>query len=138
MEEWRPIAGFEKAYAVSSEGRVKSLSRIISRGWSMQQMPERIMLQQEWMGYAVIWLRAPGINQKCKVHRLVADAFLENPGTLAVVNHKDRNRKNNRVENLEWASHKENTAHWMADDLAKKVAAANPPPYEFKEADLPW
>ena len=55
-------------------------------------------------------------------HRLVAEHFLENPNSLPVVNHKDGNKLNNQLSNLEWVSYSENTQHAHNNNLIKKVS----------------
>lgn len=103
-EEWKDIAGYEGQYQVSSLGRIKSLIRIhIPR--------ERIMAKHQWHGYEVIWLRRPNEHRKYKVHRLVAIAFLQKIEGKDVVNHKNKNRVDNSVDNLEWMTHEENCHH---------------------------
>lgn len=120
-EEWRAVSGYEGMYEVSNYGRVKSLARTARNGRKMQQT---IMALKEWHGYWVIWLRN-GKKRKYRINRLVAQAFIPNPGELPFVNHKDRDRKNNHYTNLEWCTPQGNTDHWMAHD----AAAANDMPF---------
>ena len=95
-EEWKDIVGFEGLYKVSTLGRVKSLRK------------NKIMSFTTRSGYSVLNLRKEGKRYSKQVHRLVADAFIENPQNKPIVNHKDTNRKNNNVNNLEWCTQKEN------------------------------
>lgn len=111
MEVWRPIDGFEGRYEISNRGRVRSLARCNEK---LQHIcwPESIMKQIiHTNGYMVIWLRKPGSKKKFFVHRLVAFAFLEIVDGKDFVNHKDKNRKNNWLENLEFMTHQENCDH---------------------------
>lgn len=62
-------------------------------------------------GYQVVWLRKPGIHQKFYVHRLVASHFLKREDHHEQVNHKDKDRLNNTIENLEWCTWEENHKH---------------------------
>ena len=70
-------------------------------------------------GYEVIKIgdrRKSGIVKEYVVHRLVAEAFIENPENKPFVNHKDRNRLNNCVDNLEWVNNKQNQIHWVLNE----------------------
>lgn len=98
-EIWKPIKGFEGLYEISSMGNVKSLRR----GKTMKTTLNR--------GYAYVGLHKDGFTRKCKVHRLVAETFIPNPENKKDVNHKDYNRSNNNVENLEWMTRKENAIY---------------------------
>ncbi len=110
-EEWRDIIGFEGCYQVSCRGRIKSLARKIRANSGFRLIPEQIMTLKIWHGYQVVWLRKPGVHQKFKVHRLVATAFHPNPEQKEHVNHKNKDRCNNTLDNLEWMTHAENMHH---------------------------
>lgn len=98
MEEWRKIEGFN--YSVSSEGRVRN------------DKTGRIKAPvKDDKGYVNARLYCDGVGTYMKIHRLVGEAFIENPENKAEINHKDFNKTNNNVENLEWATHQENVAH---------------------------
>lgn len=100
-EEWRDVLGFEELYQVSNFGNV----RTIKNG-------EAEMSQQENRnGYMTVHLRNKGVERRVMVHRLVAEAFIPNPDELRDVNHKNGDKSDNRVENLEWASHSDNMTH---------------------------
>ena len=78
-------------------------------------MPDVIVRQQDhWRGYRVVWLRKPGLHKEMFAYRLVASAFIPNPGNKPLVNHKDGNKEHNDVSNLEWADWSENTTHFYA------------------------
>lgn len=97
MEEiWRDIEGFEGLYQVSSYGRIKSLNYNKTK----QERILKNFLNKK--GYLQVNLHKDGKIKKFSVHRLVATAFLENPNNLPQVNHKDENKSNNCVSNLEW------------------------------------
>lgn len=139
MEEWRDIGGFEGRYQISSKGRVRSLARKIA-GCVPRDSVEIVMQQYEHnTGYRVIYLKTPMQRKKAFVHRLVGKAFLPNPEDKPIVNHKDRDRTNNDLSNIEWVTEEENRQHWMDDEREKrrqKKEAQNEP--EFDPADLPW
>ena len=98
MEEWRDIKGFEGKYMVSNLGRVKSLNY-------RRTGKEKIMKGADnGHGYLFVELCKDGKTKTCRINRLVAQAFLENPQNLPEVNHKNEDKTDNRVENLEWCS----------------------------------
>lgn len=113
-ETWKPIMGYEGKYEVSCLGRVRSF--VPSK--KAPEMPH-LLSQGNLRGYKQVCLprlNAPGKYKAQFVHRLVARAFLgKEPTADATVNHKDRDRANNQVENLEWMSHADNVMH--AKDL---------------------
>lgn len=121
MEEiWRPVRDYEGLYEVSNYARVKSLPR---NGTILQ---ERIMRQVLVRGYLCISLMKNNIKKQYKVHRLVAQAFLDNPDNLPEVNHKDENKLNNIPENLEWCDRKYNNNYGTARKRgAEKISGAN-------------
>ena len=98
-EIWCPIKGYEGQYEVSDQGRVRSLKfgkeRILKTGITPQ-------------GYLFVSICKNGEQKKCKVHRIVAQAFIPNPDNLPEVNHKDEDKTNNSVSNLEWCDRKYN------------------------------
>lgn len=102
-EYWKPVLGYEGLYEVSNWGRVKSMNY-------NHTGKERIMkLVPNKAGYLYVVLYKNGKVKTFRVHRLVAEAFLPNPDNLPEVNHKDENKLNNNVNNLEWCSAKYNS-----------------------------
>ena len=93
----KPVKGWEDLYTVSSDGKVFSLHR-------QKYLKPRLSMD----GYERVALYRDGYRREYRVHRLVAEAFLENPDNLPQVNHKDFNTRNNVLENLEWCTCKEN------------------------------
>ena len=105
VEVWRDIKGFEGVYQVSNLGRVKSLDRYVECDDSIRHYKGRLMKpNKKKNGYLQVNLRRRETNKKYLVHRLVASAFLPNPDSLKTVNHKDENKENNCVDNLEWCT----------------------------------
>ena len=99
-EEWRDIAGYEGIYQVSNFGRVK-------RATATRRFNDEHILQahDDHHGYDQVRLCKDGKQITAKVSRLVATAFLPNPDNLPEVNHKDEDKTNNCVTNLEWCTH---------------------------------
>lgn len=111
QEEWRAIKGYEGMYEVSSHGRVKSLKRMTTSSVGRKPAPvkERILSGGiNLNGYRFLYLCKYGKLQRFYVHRLVALTFIDNPHNYPNINHKDENRLNNCVENLEWCTQKYN------------------------------
>lgn len=128
MEIWRDIKGYEGCYQVSNMGRVKSLSRVIVRsdGQSIT-VKERILSESKNdRGYYGVRISKNGKQSTPKIHSLVANAFIPNPQNLKEVNHKDGNKKNNYVDNLEWSTRSHNIKHAFDNGLNTTVGENNP------------
>lgn len=96
IEEWRPIQEYEGLYEVSDWGRVKSAKKILKP-------------HQNKKGYFLVGLYKNAKMTMKRIHRLVAENFIPNPQNLPQVNHKDEDKANNCVENLEWCSNEYNS-----------------------------
>lgn len=110
MEEiWKDMVGYESLYQISNLGNVKCLPKYIySLGYPELRKEKPLKAHINRYGYLQVCLSK---NKKIKtiyVHRLVAQTFIPNPNNLPCVNHKDEDKTNNRVENLEWCTHKYN------------------------------
>lgn len=113
-EVWISIKHYEEIYMVSNFGRVKALqrNRKCSNGVGTRIIRERIMrLCEVGRGYLKVNLHKNNISETRYVHRLVAEAFIENAENKLTVNHKDGDKKNNNSSNLEWATYSENHKH---------------------------
>lgn len=114
-EIWKPIKGYEGLYSVSNMGRVKSLAgkqRGSGKGTPIYQSEDidvkPCMLRTGYLGFN---LCQDGEKKHALLHRIVATAFVPNPDNLPQVNHKDGNKRNNRADNLEWVTAKQNVRH---------------------------
>ena len=114
-EAWKPVVGYEDLYEVSNLGRVWSVKKNIFR-----------KLRKDRDGYLVVDLCKNGKKEWPQVHRLVAKAFIPNPENLPQVNHKDEDKTNNQVSNLEWCTPEQNNNHGTrnkraAEKLSKPI-----------------
>lgn len=114
MEEvWKDISGYEGLYQVSNLGRVKSLKQ-----WNGHKTIDKEHILKcyfkENKGYVskIVSLSKNGERKEYRVHRLVAEAFIENKDNKPFINHIDGNSTNNIVTNLEWCTPKENVVHY--------------------------
>lgn len=108
MEEWRPIEDFP--YEVSSHGRIRN-----TRTGHVLKNQKRNLF---WYDTVDLWFN--GIGNRFYVHRLVATAFLERPFESTEVNHKDGDKTNNSVGNLEWVTKEMNMRHAYETGLVKQ------------------
>lgn len=112
QEIWKDIPGYEGLYQASNFGRIKRLKGVVAiKNSHLKQrtVPERICtLFPQPNDYLAVCISKEGIKIRALVHRLVAMAFIPNPDNLPQVNHKDEDKTNNHIDNLEWASAKQN------------------------------
>jgi hypothetical protein len=122
-EQWKDIEGYEGFYQISTCGRIKSLG-----GWcGTAKRKEKIRaVSFTHDGYVKVRLVYQGKDKTVRVHRLVAEAFISNPENKSTVNHKDGNKENNNVENLEWIDRTEQMLHAYNLGLkTSRVGSAN-------------
>ena len=122
-EIWKDIPGYEGLYQASNLGIIKSLKRIAKKEYNNNRIVhERIMNgTKNADGYLKVHFKNKerNIDKGLFIHRLVAKAFLPNPDNLPQVNHKDGNKTNNRIDNLEWCSNLYNQQHAWKNKLHK-------------------
>lgn len=107
QEIWKPVVGYEGLYEVSNLGRVYSVKKSV------------MMKFYDHHGYSRLKLTKDKKEIDFAVHRLVADAFIPNPENLPFINHKDYNRSNNVVSNLEWCTAWYNSNYSIAKPVAQ-------------------
>lgn len=108
LEEWRDIKGYKGLYQISNLGRVKNI-----------KSGRNLMGGINSDGYYTVLLRKKLKAKSFKIHRLVAAAFISNPENKPQVNHKNGNKIDNKVTNLEWVTCKENVRHAWNNKLSK-------------------
>lgn len=105
-EIWKAVEGYEDYYEVSSYGNVRSLDRIVVYSDGRKRLHKGSMLKPDKNedGYLRIRISKSDKVKAVLIHRLIAQAFIPNPSNLPEVNHKDENKTNNCVDNLEWCT----------------------------------
>lgn len=131
MEEWKPILEYETSYEVSTLGRVRSLERCSVVLWKerliVKHLKGRLLKDiRGSYGYRMVHLYKSGTREDQVVHLLVATAFLEREQEDSQVNHKDGNKKNNAVSNLEWCTVLENMQHAHRTKLINVMGENHP------------
>lgn len=112
METWKAIEGTKGLLEVSDKGRVRS--------W-LSGTPRVLKTQTDNKGYHRIRVTVERHKMSFKVHREVAKVFLSNPNNFPQVNHKDGDKNNNSVYNLEWITNKDNAHHAIENGLWDSV-----------------
>lgn len=124
----KPIKGYEGYYEVDQFGRVFGVNRVIpvednGRKYDKPLVGKQMKQTMHDKGYKVVSLTRDGKTKQKFVHRLVAEAFIDNPDNLPMVNHKDEDKTNNFAENLEWCTAAYNNGYGTARKRrAKKLA----------------
>ena len=120
IEQWKPVKGYEELYEVSNLGRVKSLNY-------NHTGKERILKPGKvGNGYLQVGLWKNGKEKRFLVHRLVAIAFLPNPEGLPEVNHRNEDKTNNVVSNIEWCDAKYNNSYGTRIERVASVQRNDP------------
>jgi hypothetical protein len=137
MEKWLWVTGYEGFYQVNNKGDIKSLERLVDTGRQVNKRKERMLSQQiSRCGYKKIVLCRDKKRVDTMAHILVAKAFIHNPESLPQVNHKNGIKTDNRVENLEWMSAKDNTHHAIKMGLAPSQIGEVNPKAKLTESDV--
>ena len=125
------IYDYTELYQVSNFGRVRSLDRIDSNGH--RRIKGKVLkLKVNNKGYQYVGLYKDGKSKQFYVHRIVATMFIPNHDNLLVINHRDENKNNNYVENLEWCTHKYNTNYGTRNERISKKRKGKPHTDEAK------
>ena len=108
-EIWKPIKDYENEYEISNYGEVKSLARNTTKGKILKSFLQN--------GYLRVMLSKNNKKRWYSIHRLVAETFILNSENKPQINHKDGNKLNNHVDNLEWCTASENIVHSINNKL---------------------
>jgi hypothetical protein len=107
MEIWKDIQNYEGLYQASNYGNLSSYARLGTKGGILKGGKDKD-------GYLLIILYKDGKRETRKFHRLIAETFIPNPNNYPMVNHKNGIKYDNRLENLEWCTARENAAHYYS------------------------
>lgn len=125
QEIWKSLKGIVELgdyYEVSNLGRVRSIDRKVNSRNGKRLVKGKILKQQvDKYGYMRVHCYMNNKSKQYQVHRLVALSFISNPDNKPQVNHKDGNKQNNRVDNLEWSTNKENVKHAFSIGLKEGI-----------------
>ena len=115
-EVWKPIKGFEGLYEVSNLGNIKSFPRKYTI--KKEKILSSCIMNN---GYLCVALSKNHKGKTYLIHRLVAETFIPNPNNYSCINHKDGNKLNNKIDNLEWCSYSYNSKEAYRIGLKKSV-----------------
>lgn len=132
-EIWKDIKGYEGLYQISNLGNVKKIKNkkynINKKEVEEKEINKYISIGKHKLGYKNVKLTDKnGIRKNLFLHRIIAEAFIENPNNFNIINHKDGDKSNNDINNLEWTSQKDNVNHAWKNGLCenvRKVCAIN-------------
>lgn len=113
-EVWIPIKGYEGLYEISNYGNVKALN------YRNRGITKNITPKKHNRGYLHVILYKQNTSKSFLVHRLVAEHFIKKDANQNEINHKDGDKTNNHIDNLEWCTHKENIHHFLDCLIDKK------------------
>lgn len=141
MEIWKPIKGYEGLYSVSNLSRVRSEPKEVGHSTcgikGTHIYPGKILkpfINTKANYYRLCFIK-DNKREYLLLHRLIAQAFIPNPENKKCVNHIDGDKHNNRLDNLEWATHKENTAHAINHGLRSSWHGDSNPRSRYYERD---
>lgn len=128
---WKSISGYEGYYEISDKGEIRSIDRICTDTKGRKRHRPGILLKPDIAanGYYRVTLAKEGKKVQKYLHRLIAEHFIPNPNNLPQVNHKDGNKLNCNIENLEWVTEKDNVIHAYKNGLINHTRGEQHPNY---------
>ena len=141
-EIWRAIYGYEDYYEVSNLGRVRSKDRVVRQrcrggGIAVHQYKGKILTPSTNGNYLIVKLHGTSGYKTCVIHKLVARTFIPNPDSLPQVNHKDENKFNNCVDNLEWCTAQYNNTYGTLPEKRRvRLRGEGNPRCKLSESDI--
>ena len=120
---YKTIKGYKGIYEINKLGKIRSIDRIVERkdGSVRKHKGKELKLKMNKGGYAIVILHKNGVAKTCHVHRLVAKTFLPNIDNLPEVHHLNHDRKDNRVENLQWVTRSEQIDDHLKSAISKAM-----------------
>jgi hypothetical protein len=133
-EVWKPVNGYEGLYEVSNYGKVKALRKFSGTCFRDERILSMNRITKD--GYIHVALTKNGKVLDTRLHKVVAENFVENPDKKETVNHIDGNKLNNRADNLEWADRREQLDHAYRLKLKKPARGQNNTQSKLTEEDV--
>ena len=120
-EKWKEIPGYDGDYQVSNLGRIRSFKK-----WNDGRKSRILKPSTNSYGYHFVMLSKNGKQTPKTIHRLIAKAFIPNPKNKRTINHKNGDKADNKIENLEWATYSENHKHAFKNGLRNHKGENSP------------
>lgn len=134
IEIWKDVVGYESTHQISNLGRVRVKERIIHTSTGNRIYKSKLLNPQTTNGnYKFVILIVNNNRKTAYIHRLVAEAFIPNPDNLPCVNHKDEDKNNNEVSNLEWCTVAYNNSYGTRLDRVSKAMSKPILQYTLKD-----
>lgn len=119
-EIWKDLKSYEGFYQISNTGKIKGLERTCkTKGNAIRKVKEKLLNLFLIKGYYYVTLNRESVMDQFRINVLVGKTFIPNPDNLEMINHKDCNKRNNHIDNLEWCTHQQNMKQGVDNKLFK-------------------